>query len=194
MRPKGLTADRLVGFGQKVSVETRAAQAFRFWFRSHTTEDPVMVEAMFNLSDQIMISTKLKLVNFGEKFGNQRVHGYMSVFQVYGSVFFTTIVFSPVFGKYIERIGSRNLFLLGTLIAGIANIGFGFLQWIDKAYPFLMLSLIIRIISGMGEAAFFTAVYPLTFEVRSFNNLFFTKEQSKIILFLFFRYQVRNTD
>ena len=73
------------------------------------------------------------------------------------------------------------------MIAGIANIGFGFLQWIDKAYPFLMLSLIIRIISALGEAAFFTAVYPLTIEVRSFKNLFFTKLQSKLILFLFFR-------
>ena len=142
-----------------------------------------MVEAMFNLSDQIMISTKLKLVNFGEKFGNQRVHGYMSVFQVYGSVFFTTIVFSPIFGKYIERIGSRNLFLLGTLIAGIGNIGFGFLQWVDNTYPFLTLSLIIRIISAMGEAAFFTAVYPLTVDVRSFNELFMTNLQ---ILKIFF--------
>ena len=93
-------------------------------------------------------------------------------------------MFSPIFGKYIEHIGSRNLFLLGTLIAGIANIGFGFLQWIDKAYPFLMLSLIIRIISAMGEAAFFTAIYPLTVEVRFLNNF---KLQSKLILFLFFR-------
>ena len=124
---------------------------------------------------------------FGEIFGNQRVHGYMFVFQVYGCVFFTTIVFSPIFGKYIERIGSRNLFLLGTLIAGIGNIGFGFLQWVDNTHPFLTLSLIIRIISAMGEAAFFTAVYPLTIEVRSFKNLFFTKLQSKLILFLFFR-------
>ena len=101
----------------------------------------------------------------------------MSVLQVYGSVFFTTIVFSPIFGKYIERIGSRNLFLLGTLIAGIGNIGFGFLQWVDNTYPFLTLSLIIRIISAMGEAAFFTAVYPLTVDVRSFNDSFFDNVQ-----------------
>ena len=108
---------------------------------------------------------------------------WLYLFQVYGSIFFTTIVFSPIFGKYIEHIGSRNLFLLGTLIAGIANIGFGFLQWIDKAYPFLMLSLIIRIISAMGEAAFFTAVYPLTVDVRSFNDLFLTDLQILEIMF-----------
>ena len=79
-------------------------------------------------------------------------------------------MFSPIFGKYIERIGSRNLFLIGTLIAGLANIGFGFLQWVDKTYPFLTLSLTIRIISAMGEAAFFTAIYPLTVNVGS--NIF----------------------
>ena len=118
------------------------------------------------------------------KCGNQRVHDYMSVFQVYGSVFFTTIVFSPIFGKYIERIGSRNLFLLGTLIAGIGNIGFGFLQWVDNTYPFLTLSLIIRIISAMGEAAFFTAVYPLTVDVSSFNELFITNLQILKIFFI----------
>ena len=93
-------------------------------------------------------------------------------------------MFSPIFGKYIERIGSRNLFLLGTLIAGIGNISFGFLQWVDNTYPFLTLSLIIRIISAMGEAAFFTAVYPLTVDVRSFNDSFFSDLQVQDIIFL----------
>ena len=90
---------------------------------------------------------------------------YFCDFQVYGS-FFTTIVFSPIFGKYIDCIGSKNLFLVGTLIAGVSNIGFGLLQWVDKTYPFLALSIIIRIVSAMGEAAFFTAVYPLTIDVN----------------------------
>ena len=104
-------------------------------------------------------------------------------------------MFSPIFGKYIERIGSRNLFLLGTLIAGLANIGFGFLQWVNKTYPFLTLSLAIRIISAMGEAAFFTAVYPLTVDVSSI-----LLEYLSTLLVLFtlnislFRWQVRSTD
>ena len=117
-------------------------------------------------------------------------------FQVYGSVFFTTIVFSPIFGKYIERIGSRNLFLLGTLIAGIGNIAFGFLQWVDQTYPFLTLSLIIRIISAMGEAAFFTAVYPLTVDVSSsiFPSSFIRYSKARrLITVSLFRRQVRNT-
>eukprot|EP00095_Tigriopus_kingsejongensis_P007961 maker-scaffold135_size322082-snap-gene-0.13 protein:Tk07961 transcript:maker-scaffold135_size322082-snap-gene-0.13-mRNA-1 annotation:"mfs-type transporter c6orf192" len=80
---------------------------------------------------------------------------------VYGSVFITSILFSPVFGKYIERIGSRRLFLYGTFVAGAANTIFGFLQWVDERVPFLVLSLLIRIVSAVGEAAFFSAVYPI---------------------------------
>ena len=105
-------------------------------------------------------------------------------------------MFSPIFGKYIERIGSRNLFLLGTLIAGIGNIAFGFLQWVDQTYPFLTLSLIIRIISAMGEAAFFTAVYPLTVDVSSsiFPSSFIRYSKARrLITISLFRRQVRNT-
>ncbi|TRY71976.1 hypothetical protein TCAL_12664 [Tigriopus californicus] len=80
---------------------------------------------------------------------------------VYGSVFITSIIFAPIFGKYIEKIGSRKLFLYGTFVAGAANTIFGFLQWVDNRVPFLALSLLIRIISAIGEAAFFSAVYPI---------------------------------
>ena len=70
---------------------------------------------------------------------------------------------------HIDCIGSRNLFLLGTLIAGVANIGFGLLQWVEKKYPFLILSIIIRIVCAMGEAAFFTAIYPLIIDVNFYS-------------------------
>ena len=66
---------------------------------------------------------------------------------VYGSAFVTTIVFSPIFGKYIEAIGSRKLFLYGTFLAGATNVLFGFLQWIEDQNLFLALSLSIRIVS-----------------------------------------------
>ena len=66
---------------------------------------------------------------------------------VYGSAFVTTIVFSPIFGKYIEVIGSRKLFLYGTFLAGATNVLFGFLQWIEDQNLFLALSLSIRIVS-----------------------------------------------
>jgi len=81
---------------------------------------------------------------------------------VFGSAFITTILFSPIFGKYIEKIGSRNLFLYGTILSGATNILFGFLQWIEDPRTFLSLSLVVRTISAIGESAFFNSIYPLT--------------------------------
>jgi len=90
---------------------------------------------------------------------------------VYGSAFVTTIVFSPFFGKYIETIGSRKLFLYGTFLAGATNILFGFLQWIEDPETFLALSLSVRIISAIGESAFFSSIYPLTTKDAPAKNL-----------------------
>jgi MFS family permease len=81
-------------------------------------------------------------------------------------VFVTTILFSPVFGKFINAIGSRNLFLYGTFLAGSTNILFGFLEYIQDPTTFFALSLAVRITSAIGESAFFCAIYPLATEVR----------------------------
>ena len=86
---------------------------------------------------------------------------------VYSITFFMPMMCSPIFGKYIEIIGSRKMFFFGTLIAGFGNAGFGLLQWVDGKHVFLGLSLIIRIISAMAEAALFTAVSPLTINAAS---------------------------
>ena len=62
---------------------------------------------------------------------------------------------------------TRHLFLYGTFLAGATNIIFGFLEWVEKSGPFLALSLLIRMVSAIGESAFFSAVYPLATKVRT---------------------------
>jgi len=47
-----------------------------------------------------------------------------------------------------------------TLI-GLTNVLFGLLQWVEDSTSFLALSLTIRIVSAIGESAFFCAVFPL---------------------------------
>ena len=81
---------------------------------------------------------------------------------IYSCSYFTTFVCAPVFGKYIERIGSRKMFLLGTLITGMGNSGFGFLHWVEGKHAFFYISLGIQIITSVAEAALGTALYPLT--------------------------------
>ena len=96
-------------------------------------------------------------------------------FQVYGSVFITTIVFSPIFGKFINSIGSRNLFLYGTFLAGSSNVLFGFLQYVNGSSEFFYLSLAVRIVSAIGESAFFCAIYPLATAVSIKKTTFWIK-------------------
>lgn len=84
---------------------------------------------------------------------------------VYGSVFITTILSSPFFGKYIDKIGSRSMFLGGAFLAGSTNVLFGCLQWVTGTNAFFGLSLAIRFVSALGESAFFSSIYPLVMRV-----------------------------
>ena len=86
---------------------------------------------------------------------------------VYSVAFLMTVTCSPVFGKYIERIGSRTLFLLGILVAGMGTSGFGFLHWVEGKHAFFGLSLSIRIITSVAIAALYTAITPLTIKAAS---------------------------
>ena len=52
------------------------------------------------------------------------------------------------------------------LISGATNILFGFLEWVEDSTSFLALSLSIRIVSAIGESAFFCAIYPLATKVN----------------------------
>jgi hypothetical protein len=83
-------------------------------------------------------------------------------------MFLTSIVFSPLFGKYLSVLGSDHVFVYGTLLAGSTNVLFGALQWVDGKTAFLALSFLIRITSAVGEAAFFAAIYPLAAQVNSY--------------------------
>ena len=72
------------------------------------------------------------------------------------------IVSSPLLGKYIERIGSREMLFIGTLFTALGTFCFGFLQLIEGKYAFLGLSLTIRMLTSVAGTALSTAIYPLT--------------------------------
>ena len=86
---------------------------------------------------------------------------------VYSIAFLMSLMWSPVFGKYIKTFGSRKMFLLGILGAGIGTSGFGFLHWVEGKHAFFGLSVIIRIITSVSEAALHTAISPLTIKAAS---------------------------
>ena len=80
---------------------------------------------------------------------------------VLGSVFITTIIITPLFGKYIEMLGARWFLIAGTFIVGVGNFLFGFLSQVEDKNTFFLLSIIIRIITAIGESAVAPASYPL---------------------------------
>jgi len=80
---------------------------------------------------------------------------------VFASVFVLQIVFVPIFGKLLSKIGSTRLFISGLLLAGITNFAFGFLPRIQSGSWFLAASLMMRGVTAVGEAAMNTATLPL---------------------------------
>ena len=80
---------------------------------------------------------------------------------VFASAFLLQIVSTPIFGKYLHRLGSARLFIFGCVSSGLTNIMFGFLPSIQSGEVFLGLSLLIRSLTAIGESAMSSAVYPL---------------------------------
>ena len=89
---------------------------------------------------------------------------------VLGSVFITTIIFTPIFGKYIQTLGARKFLLIGSFIVGVGNISFGFLENVRKKNTFFALSIVIRVITAIGESAVAPAAYPLAGKQVSKEN------------------------
>ena len=89
---------------------------------------------------------------------------------VLGSVFITTIIFTPIFGKYIDVLGARKFLILGCFVVGVGNISFGFLESVQDTQLFFALSIVIRVITAIGESAVAPAAYPLAGKQVSKEN------------------------
>lgn len=83
----------------------------------------------------------------------------------YGLVFgvFELVVFiiSPIYGKYLDRIGPKLMNNTGITTVAIMSICFGFLNNIDNPRAFIALSFLIRIIEALGNAAFITSAFTI---------------------------------
>ena len=80
---------------------------------------------------------------------------------VVGSVFLTTMLATPLVGKYIQTLGASNFLILGCFILGIGNISFGFLAWVTDTQSFFLLSVLVRVVTAVGESALMPAAHIL---------------------------------
>ncbi|VDK73088.1 unnamed protein product [Litomosoides sigmodontis] len=68
---------------------------------------------------------------------------------------------APLFGKYIVLIGSKKMFVSGIGITGITVILFGFLNYVESSSLFFWLSIALRVLEAIGDAAFVTSSFAI---------------------------------
>lgn len=61
------------------------------------------------------------------------------------------MIFSPIVGSLLEKLGRKNAALIGFVIVVIATVGMGLTAFIVNDNAFLYASIVIRFIQGMGD-------------------------------------------
>lgn len=80
---------------------------------------------------------------------------------VMGSVFISTIIFTPICGRYIDTLGARKFLLIGATVCALGNIVFGFLNKINGSMEFFGVSVLVRVVVALGESAMTPSCYTL---------------------------------
>lgn len=90
---------------------------------------------------------------------------YGLVFGVFQLTFF---ILSPIYGKLMGYISPNFMLLAGTFLVGGSVLLFGFLQYSPNGLPFLALAYALRIVEGIGSAAY--QVSSFTIIAKEFKN------------------------
>ncbi len=61
------------------------------------------------------------------------------------------MIFSPIVGLLLEKLGRKNAALLGFVIVVVATFGMGLTALIVNDYAFLYVSIVIRFVQGVGD-------------------------------------------
>lgn len=83
---------------------------------------------------------------------------YALVFGIFELVVF---IVSPLYGKYIGKIGPKFLMSAGVFLTSACCILFGLLVLINSLEWFLALSFAVRIVEAMGQAAYLTGSFTI---------------------------------
>ena len=80
---------------------------------------------------------------------------------VMATVFVTNIIVTPLCGKYIKVLGARSFFIVGFFIVGFGNFCFAFLIHLEDTNTFFGLSILLKFLTALGQAASTPAAYTL---------------------------------
>ncbi|XP_043211164.1 MFS-type transporter SLC18B1-like [Amphibalanus amphitrite] len=80
---------------------------------------------------------------------------------VFGVFELTVFIVSPIYGKYLNKLGPKFVFNAGIFTTASCSILFGFLDKVEDTRLFIGLSFAIRIVEAMGNAGFLTASFSI---------------------------------
>lgn len=80
---------------------------------------------------------------------------------VFGIFELTVFLVSPIYGRYLNRVGPKLVFNLGIFTTASCCILFGLLDRINGTTTFIALSFVVRIVEALGNAGFLTAAFSI---------------------------------
>ena len=72
-----------------------------------------------------------------------------------------TMFMSPIIGKYVDKVGERNLLGLGIGLMGVTFICFGLIEGMESKVNILVLSFSLRLLHGVGCATNYTTLLSI---------------------------------
>eukprot|EP00347_Sterkiella_histriomuscorum_P020522 403337480 len=81
------------------------------------------------------------------------------------------LLFSPLIGKYLDKVGRKNMILIGDVIMIASTLAMGATQWLaSNTDAYLWVCLVLRFIQGIGAAQVQTSCYAIITFVFSENR------------------------
>lgn len=71
------------------------------------------------------------------------------------------LIFSPIVSLLLPKIGRKNFIIIGNIAMILASAGFGLLVYVEDDNSFFYISVLLRVISGFGDAASSTAIFSI---------------------------------
>jgi len=80
---------------------------------------------------------------------------------VLSAIYLANVILTPLCGKYLEKLGSRNFLSLGLLFLGLGNGIIGVLEYVRNPTTFVSVSISLRIVAALGDSMASPACYAL---------------------------------
>ncbi|XP_042227424.1 MFS-type transporter SLC18B1-like [Homarus americanus] len=80
------------------------------------------------------------------------------IFSVYS---FVMVISSPIIGKFLPLLRLQDVYLVGIMLTGLANISFGMVKYVKEPEAFVVVSISLRALAAVGAACFLTVIYSI---------------------------------